>query len=259
MTSTVSPARPLSYREMAAISSWLILVLIGQPVAWVGFVAAAVLVRSVWWRVLAIASAVVGVAVWPADGDSLFTALHPLDEPAFSRVPLITWTVLCLVAVILNTQILIGYRERVSTAISAGGHAPTGKKAGHQPGPGQAPRPGPVPAPEPDKTTVDSAPAPVWGSPEAAPVPSWGSPTPQAAVAEPQVYDKVEVNTAPVGLLRTLPGVSRSGARKAVEHRRMIGGFRTLEEFAYVVGLGSIDTARLGGRATCSGATSTEK
>jgi DNA uptake protein ComE-like DNA-binding protein len=75
-----------------------------------------------------------------------------------------------------------------------------------------------------------------------------GSSTPAAAdQAEP-----VDVNTADADALATLPGVTRSRARKAVRERTDRGGFVSVEDFGQFLGLQPHEIVRLRRAATCS-------
>lgn len=73
------------------------------------------------------------------------------------------------------------------------------------------------------------------------------TPTPTEAPAEP-----VDVNTADVDALATLPGISRSRARKGVRVRDDQGGFVSVEAFGEAVGLQPHEIVRLRTLAICS-------
>jgi len=60
----------------------------------------------------------------------------------------------------------------------------------------------------------------------------------------------VNVNTATVEELQTLPGIGPALARRIVEHRAARGPFRSAEELAKVPGIGPATATRLRGRVT---------
>jgi DNA uptake protein ComE-like DNA-binding protein len=70
------------------------------------------------------------------------------------------------------------------------------------------------------------------------------------ASAEPA--EPVDVNTADADALATLPGVSRTRARRAVRERTARGGFTSVEDFAETLGLQPHEIVRLRRAATCS-------
>lgn len=51
--------------------------------------------------------------------------------------------------------------------------------------------------------------------------------------------DLVNINAATEEELMTLPGISRQTARNTVDYRKLIGGFRKVEDLALVSGIGA--------------------
>lgn len=49
---------------------------------------------------------------------------------------------------------------------------------------------------------------------------------------------KVNINTADMAALETLPGIGRTYARRILEYREQMGGFRTVDELTKVKGIG---------------------
>jgi competence protein ComEA len=60
----------------------------------------------------------------------------------------------------------------------------------------------------------------------------------QAQKAKPHGGDKVNLNTATVEQLQTLPGVGPAMAKKIVEHRSKSGKFTKVEEILNIQGIG---------------------
>jgi Helix-hairpin-helix motif len=80
-----------------------------------------------------------------------------------------------------------------------------------------------------------------------APAPPWGSPT----GFDPAPV-RVDVNEADRGALQNLPGMTPERVSAAVAERARRGGFRSLEEFASVVGLAPHELMRIRQVACCS-------
>lgn len=59
-----------------------------------------------------------------------------------------------------------------------------------------------------------------------------------AATAKTAVAATINLNTATVEQLESLPGVGRSTAQRIVEHRQKNGGFKKIEELMNVKGIG---------------------
>jgi DNA uptake protein ComE-like DNA-binding protein len=79
-----------------------------------------------------------------------------------------------------------------------------------------------------------------------------GASTDRYLAPEPEPAEPVDVNTATVDELATLPGVTRSRARRAVKQRGERGGFASVDDFGEVVGLQPHEIVRLRRAATCS-------
>ncbi len=58
------------------------------------------------------------------------------------------------------------------------------------------------------------------------------------ATAKTAVAAVVNLNTATVEQLESLPGIGRSAAQRIVEHRQKIGGFQKIEQLMNVKGIG---------------------
>lgn len=212
MSTTAVPLFQRPAVRWLVTSSWLLLVLVGLQTAWVGFAVAAALVRQTRWRVVAVVGALTSIAMWPTHGGPWFATGH-LDDTTLARAYLVTWTVLCLVAAVLNVRVLTS-------------------------------RPG-----------ATTTPSPAHGAPSTAPdddLPDWGSPAASTVPVEPAVHDRVDVNTASAAQLRTLPGVTWRAARAAVQHRRLVGSYQGLDDFAQAAGTEGTDLLRLRERASCS-------
>ncbi len=231
MSTTV--ARP-SWRpvvRLSVTSSWLVLVLVGPYTAWAGFAVAYALARKDNWRGVAVVGTMASLVMLPVHIDG-----------GLPWVDLVVWTVLCLAAAPLNAHILRSRlvpvptrparRAKPTTSRSRGG--PDGPRRGPKPTSGRASDRGQRPA------APDDTPRPAWGTPPASTRPT-----------VPVVQDRVDVNTAPSARLRTLPGVSRSAAQRAVQHRQRVGAFQSLDEFAQVARLEGTDLLRLRERASC--------
>lgn len=65
------------------------------------------------------------------------------------------------------------------------------------------------------------------------------------AATKPAPSAKVNINTASVQQLVTLPGVGEKLAARIVEHRQKEGGFKSLQELINVRGIGEKSFARL--------------
>lgn len=217
MSTSVVPLFQRPVVRWLATSSWLVLVLVGLQTAWVGFAVAAVLVRRAWWRVAAVVGALTSIAMWPAHNGPWFATGH-LNDTTLARAYLVTWTVLCLVAVVLNARVLT---SRLAS--------------------GPATLPATVRGVQVENPSVvfDSGP------------PDWGSPATSTAPVEPAVQDLIDVNTASAARLRTLPGATRGAVRRAVQHRGLVGRFRSLDDFAQAAGIEGTDLIRLRERASC--------
>lgn len=76
------------------------------------------------------------------------------------------------------------------------------------------------------------------------------------ALAAPDKSDTkappVDVNTAGVDELQSVPGIGPSLAQKIVEHRRQHGPFRRLEDLLEIKGIGEKSLERLRGRLVVS-------
>jgi competence protein ComEA len=55
----------------------------------------------------------------------------------------------------------------------------------------------------------------------------------------------IDLNSATVADLETLPGIGRSTAERIVEHRKKTGGFKKIEELMNVKGIGEKSFLRL--------------
>jgi competence protein ComEA len=65
------------------------------------------------------------------------------------------------------------------------------------------------------------------------------------AGSKPAPTAKVNINTASVAQLETLPGVGPALAGRIVEHRQKSGNFRTTQELMNVKGIGEKNYARI--------------
>ena len=70
-------------------------------------------------------------------------------------------------------------------------------------------------------------------SPSLSAVQAKAAPKPTAASAAP-----VNLNTATVAQLETLPGIGAATAKRIVDHRQKSGGFKKIEELMNVKGIG---------------------
>ncbi len=61
------------------------------------------------------------------------------------------------------------------------------------------------------------------------------TPAPPASVAQKA---SINLNTATLDQLETLPGVGRKTAERILEHRQKSGGFKKIEELMHVKGIG---------------------
>lgn len=61
----------------------------------------------------------------------------------------------------------------------------------------------------------------------------------------PSTGGKIDINTAPVELLETLPGIGRVKAQAIVRYREEKGPFRSVEELLNVEGIGPVTYERL--------------
>ena len=255
-SASVSQVRPLSVGEMLLTSSWLLLVLASLQTTWIGFVVAAVLVRGAWWRVVAVVCALAGVAAMPLDdAKSVLTdSINVYDRLEVAQVYLLVWTGACVVAVVLNFRVLTSRRERSLARAATGLDRPADSAPSSSAVTPARHGQRPVSAANRERTrsSAGTGQAALSANDVSPDLPAWGSPVTLARPTTDPVQDLVDVNTASAAQLRTLPGVSRNGARRAVEHRRTVGPFPTLDEFVWVVGIESGDVLRLRERASCS-------
>jgi len=70
---------------------------------------------------------------------------------------------------------------------------------------------------------------------------------PVLAAAKPAPTGKVNVNTATVEQLTTLPGVGPKLATRIVEHRQKEGAFHSVQDLLNVKGIGEKNLARIQG------------
>lgn len=66
-----------------------------------------------------------------------------------------------------------------------------------------------------------------------------------SAASKPEPGGRVNVNTASVEQLTTLPGVGPKLAARIVEHRQKSGAFRSTQELMNIKGIGEKNFARL--------------
>ncbi len=64
------------------------------------------------------------------------------------------------------------------------------------------------------------------------------APLASAQNTKPQSNDKVNLNTATVEQLQTLPGIGPAMAKRVVEYRAKVGKFTKIEEILNVKGIG---------------------
>lgn len=79
-----------------------------------------------------------------------------------------------------------------------------------------------------------------------------GASTDRYLASNPEPAEPVDVNTATLDQLMTLPGVNRTRARRALKQRDERGGFTSVEDFGEVAGLQPHEIVRLRRVATCS-------
>ena len=70
------------------------------------------------------------------------------------------------------------------------------------------------------------------------------------AAAKPAPAGKVNINTATVEQLTTLPGVGPKLAARIVEHRQKAGGFKSAQELMNVKGIGEKNFEKIQGYLT---------
>lgn len=75
---------------------------------------------------------------------------------------------------------------------------------------------------------------------------------PVAAATEPAPAGKIDLNSATVEQLRSLPGVGPTLAGRIVEYREKAGRFSSIEELMNVKGIGEKNFAKLEPRLTVS-------
>lgn len=68
---------------------------------------------------------------------------------------------------------------------------------------------------------------------------------PAYATGKPQPTAKVNINTASIEQLTTLPGVGPTLAARIVEHRQKAGAFRSTQELMTVKGIGEKNLAKI--------------
>ena len=65
-----------------------------------------------------------------------------------------------------------------------------------------------------------------------------GGPRPATAAAKASASGPLNLNTATVSQLETLPGIGKSTAERILEYREKSGGFRKIEDLMNVRGIG---------------------
>ena len=75
------------------------------------------------------------------------------------------------------------------------------------------------------------------------------------AAAKPTPTGKVNINTATVEQLQTLPGVGQKLAARIVEQRQKSGSFKSVQEILTVKGIGEKNLAKIQAFLTTSGET----
>ena len=108
------------------------------------------------------------------------------------------------------------------------------------------------PPPERKRSTVNQVPPELLAAAavETPPAPEPAEPAPPPPAAADADADAVNVNSAGVDELMTLPGITRRAATEIVEHREAHGPFASVEALVDVPGFHAGRVERLAGRAT---------
>jgi competence protein ComEA len=82
-------------------------------------------------------------------------------------------------------------------------------------------------------------------------LPGLAAPSPEATDSAKEA-PRVDINTAGVEELQSLPGIGPALAKRIVEHRRQNGPFRRVEDLLEIQGIGEKSLARMRDRLTVS-------
>ena len=133
-------------------------------------------------------------------------------------------------------------QARISPPVAASPPPPASQPPAVAAPPPSAPQPPAVAAPPPSAPQPPAAPAP------ASPAAAGASPPRTAAAAAPTGV--VNLNTASVDELATLPGITRRGAQQIADFRAARGPFESVAALHDVPGFHAARVARLSGHAT---------
>ncbi len=241
----VTAATP-SYPWLLGMSSWMLLTAVPGPMlAWLGFGIVGVVSRRPRLMIVAVAAGAVAILV-----------NMPLWGQWQAVIAAVAYLAGMVVALIVNPSWLrIMWERRMSSpnraplvrrpaaasvSSSSSRSAASGTKTSRR-------RRKSTTAPQP-KVAAKDAPA-VEADTLAR---TAGASTDDLLAATESPAEPVDVNTATVDELATLPGVTRSRARRAHKEREHQGGFTSVEDFGESIGLQPHEIVRLRRVASCS-------
>jgi hypothetical protein len=238
-----------SFPWLIGMSSWMLLTAVPGPMlAWLGFGIVGVVSRRPRLMILAVVAGAVAILV---------------NMPIWGQWQAVIAAVAYLAGMVVALMVNPGWlRTMWERRMSSPNRAPLARRQAAASG-SSAPRsgasgaktsrrrrkPAPKPKPKPEPA-VEEKDAPAVEAQTLAR--TAGASADDLLAATDGSPEPVDVNTATVDELATLPGVTRSRARRAHRERERQGGFTSVEDFGESIGLQPHEIVRLRRLASCS-------